>query len=136
MKRRSFVGLLAGAGAAVGLKLPSIIGPATARISMDHYTSDAFASRLGQVFTFHRTPDANDPPIHLELVEVQSSAHHAVPGGRQPFSLLFALRSSDATQESTLHLRHDDFGPCGWFVNRVTAPEHDRKTAYYEAVFG
>jgi hypothetical protein len=136
MKRRSFVGLLACAGAAVGLKLPSVLAPAQGRISMERYSSDAFASRLGQIFSFHRTADANDPPIRLELVEVQSSPHGAMAGGRQPFSLLFALRSGDATQESTLHLRHDGFEPCAWFVNRVTAPEHDRRVPYYEAVFG
>jgi Domain of unknown function (DUF6916) len=67
---------------------------------------------------------------------VQSSPHHTMAGARQPFSLLFALRSDEATQASTLHLRHEAFVPCAWFVNRVTAPTHDRRVPYYEAVFG
>jgi hypothetical protein len=139
MKRRSFVGLLAGGAAALGVKPLLTMAPALdprAKISMQQYTSSAFASRVGQVFSFHRTADTNDPPIRLELIEVQPSPHYAMAGGRQPFSLLFALRSGDATQESTLHLRHDEFAPCAWFVNRVTAPRRDQKTAYYEAVFG
>jgi hypothetical protein len=109
---------------------------AHAKISMAQYTSDAFASRAGQVFSFHRTAGANDAPIRLELVEAEPSPHRAMAGGRQSFSLLFALRSNDATEESTLHLRHDQFEPCAWFFNRVTAPKRDPKTAYYEAVFG
>jgi hypothetical protein len=139
MKRRSFVGLLAGGAAALGVKPLLTMAPPLdpgAKISMQQYTSDAFASRLGQVFSFHRTADANDPAIHLELVEVQSSPHHAMAGAREPFSLLFVLRSSDAMLESTLHLRHDDFEPCAWFVNRVTAPEHHMRVPCYEAVFG
>ena len=149
MKRRSFFGLLAGGVAALGSK-PWLTAPPVERlnmsaattsdphatITMEHYTSAAFASRVGQVFPFHRTADASDPPIHLELVDVQSSPHHTMAGARQPFSLLFALRSDEATQESTLHLRHEAFAPCAWFVNRVTAPTHDRRVPYYEAVFG
>jgi hypothetical protein len=152
MKRRSFFGLLAGGAAALrvtpaltpapataleGLSasVPSVSDP-RAKISMTQYSGDAFAARVGQVFSFHRIAGANDPPVHLELVDVQTSPHQAGAGHRQSFSLLFALRSGDATQESTLHLRHDEFEPCAWFVNRVTAPERDPKTPYYEAVFG
>jgi hypothetical protein len=150
MKRRSFFGLLAGGVAALGVKpwlTPAPPGERRsmseastsghrATLSMEQYTSDAFASRVGQVFSFHRTADANDPAIRLELIDVQSSPHHTMAGARQPFSLLFALRSDDATRESTLHLRHEEFAPCAWFVNRVTAPKHDLRVAYYEAVFG
>jgi hypothetical protein len=151
MNRRSFFGLLAGGAAALrfdpGLTTASAPGAERLNISvksmsdpraisMGQYTSDTFASRVGQVFSFHRTGAANDAPIHLELVDVQTSPHGAMTGGRQSFSLLFALRSDDATQESTLHLRHDEFEPCAWFVNRVVAPERDQKMRYYEAVFG
>jgi hypothetical protein len=101
---------------------------------MNQYTSDVFASLVGQVFRFHQTADAADPSMHLELLEVQSS-HSSGTGGRQPFSLLFALRSGDVTLQSTLHFRHDDFEPCAWFVNRVTVPGRDPRTPYYEAVF-
>ena len=103
---------------------------------MEQYTSDAFHSRVGEVFCFHRTADANDPPIHLELIEVQTSPHQGKAGSRQPFSLLFVLHSDEPARESTLHLRHDEFGPSAWFVNRVVAPQRDHHLAYYEAVFG
>jgi len=152
MNRRSFFGMLAGTAATVGIKLPwtaasarkaeRVAVPAAsvpdrrAKVSMEGYTSDTFASRVGQVFAFHRTAEGNDPPVHLELIDVEPSPRRATAGARQPFSLLFALRSADATQESTLHLRHDEFEPCAWFVSRVAAPERDRKTAYYEAIFG
>src|SRR2546423_13070409 len=152
VNRRYFFGVLAGGAgaAAVGITRSLTGAPADervnasetamsdlgARISMGQYTSDAFKSRVGQVFSFHRTADANDPPIQLELVDVQSSAHQAKAGTRQPFSLLFALRGGDATPESTLHLRHEEFEPCAWFVNRVVAREHEHHMPYYEAVFG
>jgi hypothetical protein len=103
---------------------------------MDQYTSDVFASLVGQVFCFHRTPDGNDPPSRLELLEVQALPHRSGFHSRQSFSLLFALRSGDAALQSTLHLRHDEFEPCAWFINRVTVPGRDPQTPYYEAVFG
>ena len=152
MNRRSFFGFLASGAAALRVKPwltsapPSAAEPvdtpaapmsdARATMSMEQYTSDAFRSRVGQVFSFHRTAEANSPPIHLELVDVESSPHQKSAGSRQPFSLLFRLRSDDAIQESTLHLRHDEFAPCAWFINRVVAPGRDPRTAYYEAVFG
>jgi len=147
MNRRSFFGMLAGGAVAFPIaplltnaerlnRSATAISDAHAKISMAQYTSDAFASLAGQVFSFHRTAGANDPPIHLELVEVEPSPHRAMAGTRQSFSLLFALRSDDTTEESTLHLRHDEFERCAWFFNRVTAPQRDPKTPYYEAVFG
>jgi hypothetical protein len=102
---------------------------------MDQYTSDVFTSLVGQVFCFHRTPDAGDPLIHLELLEVQSLRYRGGADTRQPFSLLFGLQSGDAPQQSTLYLRHDDFEPCAWFISRVTVPARDSRTPYYEAVF-
>jgi hypothetical protein len=104
-------------------------------IAMDQYTSGAFAPLVGQIFRFHRTAAADDPPIDLELLEAQASAHHGT-AGRQPFSLLFALRSGEAPPQSTLHLRHDAFEPCVWFITRVLVPGRDPQTPYYEAVFG
>jgi len=106
------------------------------KVLMPQYTMDAFASRVGEIFSFHQTADANSAPVQLELVEVEASRHRPESGVRQSFSLMFALRSSDATNESTLHLRHDDFEACSWFVNRVVAPKRDPGRAYYEAVFG
>jgi len=134
MDRRSFFGLVAGGATALGVELPStpISDP---RLSMERYTRDVFASRVGEVFSFYRTADASDPAIHLELIDVQSSPHQPA-GARQSFSLMFVLRSDDATRESALHIRHDEFQPCAWFVNRVTAPERQGHMAYYEAVFG
>lgn len=103
---------------------------------MDQYTSDVFTSLVGQVFSFHRSVDASDPAIHLELVEVDAGAPRAGAAIRQPFSLLFALRDGEATAQSMLYLRHDDFEPCSWFVTRVSIPGRDARTPYYEAVFG
>jgi hypothetical protein len=153
VNRRSFFGLLASGAAALGVKPwwstaspPAVksldtfaatpMSDARAKISMDQYTSEAFAPRVGEVFSFHRTVDANNAPIRLELVEVEASPHRGKSGSRQPFSLLFRLRSDEATQESTLHLRHDEFAPCAWFLNRVVAPGRDPQAPHYEAVFG
>lgn len=107
-----------------------------ATISIDQYTSDVFASLVGQVFCFHRTADAGDAPLHLELIEVQGSPHRATAAARQAFSLLFALRSGDAMQPATLYLRRENFEPCAWFINRVSVTGRDPRTPYYEAVFG
>jgi hypothetical protein len=104
-------------------------------ISMDQYTSDVFASLVGQLFHFHQSPDADDPSIDLELIAVESSPHARGAPGRQPFSLLFALRRGEAPQQSTLYLRHEAFERCAWFVNRVLVPGRDARTPYYEAVF-
>src|SRR5262245_60455423 len=131
MNRRSFFGMLVGGAVTFPIaplltnterlnRSATAMSDAHTKISVTQYTSAAFASLIGQVFSFHRTADANDPPVHLELVEVQPSPHRAKAGARQSFSLLFALRGADATEESTLHLRHDEFEPCAWFVNRVT----------------
>ena len=150
MDRRSVLWMLAGGSAALQMKTMFAAGsssegvnPSLAAASgslgrdvMPQYTIDAFASRVGEVFTFHQRADASDSPLLLELVEVEEAQHGAGPGGRQPFSLLFALRGADATAESTLHLRHAEFEPCAWFVNRVVAPNRDATRAYYEAVFG
>ncbi len=103
---------------------------------MDQYTSDAFASLVGQVFHFHRTAGAEEPSLDLELIEVASSPHASGAPGRQPFSLLFALRRGDAPQQSTLYLRHEAYEPCAWFVSRVLVQGRDPRTPYYEAVFG
>src|SRR5262249_25513364 len=73
--------------------------------------------------------------LHLELLEVQSPPQRAGAHTRQPFSLLFALRSGSSTLQSTLYLRHDGFEPCAWFVNRVVVPEGNPGVPYYEAVF-
>lgn len=105
-------------------------------IAMEQYASDTFVPLVGQVFSFHCTADASDPPIQLELLEVQASPHLAGAAGRQRFSLLFALRGGEATRESTLHLRRDAFEPCAWFINRVMVPARDPRTPYYEAIFG
>lgn len=103
---------------------------------MDQYTSDAFASLVGQVFCFYSTADAADAPMHLELLEVQASPPRAGAQIRQAFSLLFALRGGEASTQSTLYLRHGEFEPCAWFINRVSIPGRDPRTPYYEAVFG
>lgn len=105
-------------------------------MTIGQYTSEVFTPLVGQVFCFHRTADAGDAPLHLELIEVQASPHRATAGARQAFSLLFALRSGDAMQPATLYLRRDEFEPCAWFVSRVTVPGRDPRTPYYEAVFG
>jgi hypothetical protein len=142
--------MLAGGSAALQMKTTFAAGSSSERVSpslpavsndvgrgvMPQYTVDAFSSRVGEVFTFHRRADGSDTPLLLELVEVEVAPRGASPGGREPFSLLFALRSTEAADESTLHLRHAEFEPCAWFVNRVVAPNRDATRAYYEAVFG
>ena len=76
------------------------------KFEIANYTADTFAPYVGQVLVF-------DPGgVQLELLKVSRRNTGQVPAGfREPFALLFALRSAE---------------PLG----------RDPRFAYYEAVFG
>ena len=106
---------------------------------MEDYTRSVFDQHIGQVFEF-------DPPmaessaadrVQLELLEVSGPGVAAVvPGFREPFTLLFALRSGVQLGPGLHRIARLDFEPCEWFLNRVSVPNRDRRHAYYQAVFG
>lgn len=105
-------------------------------VSMTDYNAETFAGLVGQVFRFERVEDAGmGDPVLLELIDV---THRAAiyPGTRDPFLLLFVLRS-DAPLGPGLHrISREGFEPCEWFLNRVVVPARDPRAAYYQAVFG
>jgi hypothetical protein len=73
----------------------------------------------------------------LELLQITPRNTVHVPAGfREPFSLLFALRSAELLGRGLHRIVHDDFEPADWFLTRVMAPGRDPRLAYYEAVFG
>ena len=105
-------------------------------VSMADYTAEHFANLVGQVFHFSPSENAQtSKPVLLELIDInQRTAIHA--GARDPFLLLFVLRS-DAPLGPGLHrLVREGFEPCDWFLNRVVVPGRDPRAAYYQAVFG
>jgi hypothetical protein len=101
------------------------------KFEIANYTADTFSPYVGQVLVF-------DPGgIQLELLQVSHRKADQVPAGfREPFALLFALRSAEPLGRGLYQLVHDEFEPADWFLTRVLAPGRDPRLAYYEAVFG
>ena len=104
---------------------------------MEEYTRAVFDPLVGQVFDFDPVGPQRSAPSHvqLELVEV-SGPSAASPGFREPFTLLFTLRSAGELGAGLHRLAMDDFEPCDWFLNRVFVPGRDARCSYYQAVFG
>jgi hypothetical protein len=106
---------------------------------MEDYTRSVFDPHVGRVFEFERPVTHTSAPdrVQLELLEVSAPPSRAVaPGFREPFTLLFALRSSGELGAGLHRIVQRDFEPCDWFLNRVSLPDRDRRHAYYQAVFG
>ena len=101
------------------------------KFEIANYTADTFLPYVGQALTF----DPGD--VQLELLEVKRQNSSGRPAGfREPFALLFALRSAEQLGKGLYRIAHDDFEPADWFLTRVLAPGRDPRLAYYEAVFG
>jgi hypothetical protein len=106
------------------------------KTKMDDYSRVLFEQHLGQIFEFDPLRNARDR-AQLELLEVSGpSGGKAIVGFREPFTLLFALRSSEDLAMGLHRLVHQDFEACDWFLNRVVVPDRDPQQAYYQAVFG
>ena len=108
----------------------------SAKTKMDDYSRVLFEQHLGQIFEFDPLRNARDR-VRLELIEVSGpSVGEAIVGFREPFTLLFVLRSSEDLAMGLHRLVHQDFEACDWFLNRVVVPDGDPRQAYYQAVFG
>lgn len=106
---------------------------ADSAVSMTEYTAETFANLVGQVFRFD--PADNTAPVLLELIDInQRAAMHAAR--RDPFLLLFVLRSEKPLGPGLHRISREGFEPCDWFLNRVVVPGRDPRAAYYQAVFG
>ena len=106
-------------------------------VSMPDYTAETFAGMVGQMFRFDPAEYAAETgkPVLLELIDITQRAAMST-GTRDPFLLLFVLRS-DAPLGPGLHrICREGFEPCEWFLNRVVVPARDPRAAYYQAVFG
>ena len=101
------------------------------KFEIANYTADTFMPYVGQVLMF-------DPGgVHLELLQVSRRTGGQLPAGfREPFALLFTLRSVEPLVRGLHRIVHDDFEPAEWLLTRVLAPGRDPRLAYYEAVFG
>ncbi len=106
---------------------------------MDDYARTVFEPLVGHIFEFDRPgpPAATSDRVQLELLEVSGpAAGAAIPGFREPFTLLFALRSGEELGAGLHRLAQPDFEPCEWFLNRVLVPGRGVRHVYYQAVFG
>jgi hypothetical protein len=111
--------------------------------TLANYSAEMFQVYQGDRFLFE--PPAAGEAVDLELLEIsshdrirkleQSNPEKYGKRQRDPFSLLFALRSSQPMGPGLHRLKHADFEPCELFLSRVTVPGRDTSVAYYEAVF-
>ena len=101
------------------------------KFEISNYTAETFEPYVGQVLTF-------DPGgVQLELLKISRRNPGQLPDGfREPFALLFTLRSAEQLGKGLYRIVHDDFEPSEWLLTRVMAPGRDPRLAYYEAVFG
>ena len=104
-------------------------------VSMTDYTADTFAGLVGQVFRFEPAENAvAGKPALLELVDITQRAARSTET-RDPFLLLFQLRSDTPLGPGLHRISREGFEPCEWFLNRVVVPGR-APGAYYQAVFG
>jgi hypothetical protein len=108
------------------------------KFEIANYTADTFLPYVGQVLTFKPCDVATaGEPVQLELLQVSRRNSGPLPAGfREPFALLFVLRSAQPLGRGLYEIVHDDFEPSGWLLTRVLAPGRDPRLAHYEAVFG
>jgi len=115
-----------------------IADQATGRVGLAQFTAQLFVGRVGEVFRLIPSDDAPGVargPFELELIEVRRSGG----GGqatREPFALLFTLRSRAPLGPGLHRLVHGAFEPDDLFLSRVFVPGRDPRAVYYEAVFG
>ena len=104
-------------------------------VSMADYTADTFTGLVGQVFRFEPAENAvAGRPVLLELIDISQRAAGSTET-RDPFLLLFQLRSDTPLGPGLHRISREGFEPCQWFLNRVVVPGR-APGAYYQAVFG
>jgi hypothetical protein len=103
----------------------------TSPVTLADCCPEIFQPLLGETFTF--VSDHGDE-VSLELLEVANRPRRG--HSRDPFSLLFALKSGQIPFNDSLRPRKDGFAQESWFINRVSVLGGDPGIAYCEAVFG
>jgi hypothetical protein len=109
------------------------------KVGLAAFTAELFVGRVGEVFRLMPSVESPDPalaPYELELIEVRRGRTPAGATLREPFALLFTLRSRTPLGPGLHRLVHDVFAPDDMFLSRVVVPERDPRAIYYEAVFG
>ncbi|HEY3044523.1 MAG TPA: hypothetical protein VGJ39_10885 [Vicinamibacterales bacterium] len=112
------------------------------KVGLAAFTADHFVGRVGEVFRLMpsvESPDASCAPYEVELIDVRRSGKPRAASGailREPFALLFTLRSRVPLEAGLHRLVHDVFASDDLFLSRVVVPGRDPRAIYYEAVFG
>jgi hypothetical protein len=112
---------------------------ATGKVGLAQFTAPLFVGRVGEVFRLSPSDDAPGTAgglFDLELIEVRQPGRGGGEAAREPFALLFALRSRTSLEPGLHRLVHEAFEPDDLFLSRVFVPGRDPRAVYYEAVFG
>jgi|SRR5262245_41052000 len=114
---------------------------ARGKVGLAAFAAELFIGRVGEVFRLMPSvtvPGAGPDPFELELIEVARRGRATADGPplREPFSLLFSLRSRTRLGSGLFRLVHETFEPDDVFLSRVVVPDRDPRAVYYEAVFG
>jgi len=112
---------------------------ATGKVGLAQFTAPLFVGRVGEVFRLSPSDDAPGTAgglFDLELIEVRQPGRGGGEAAREPFALLFALRSRTPLEPGLHRLVHEAFEPDDLFLSRVFVPGRDPRAVYYEAVFG
>jgi hypothetical protein len=110
----------------------------TEKVGLAAFTAELFLGRIGEVFRLTRSvesPGAVQASCELELIDVRRGTRPTGARLREPFALLFILRSRMPLGPGLHRLVHDAFAPDDLFLSRVVVPDRDPRAIYYEAVF-
>ena len=116
---------------------------ARGKVGLAALAAELFIGRVGEVFRLVpavTVPGTGPDPFELELIEVARRGRAGVAADgtpmREPFSLLFTLRSRTPFGSGLYRLVHESFEPDDLFFSRIVVPGRDPRAVYYEAVFG
>lgn len=96
-----------------------------------HLSHADFSDKIGQVFSIG---DQDVPQIPLTLTEAEElKVQRIMPGGRQPFSLVFVARDPRVLPQRIYRLEHNGLGDLDIFLVPIGK---DANGVSYQAMFG
>lgn len=99
---------------------------------LDQVTLSAFAAHLGSTF---RISDDSGVTHAVELVSVRPIARQiAGPAAREPFSIIFRGRGTQALPQRIYEIHHDQLGSFSIFIVPI-GPKVEPNVVEYEAIF-
>ncbi len=96
---------------------------------LETFSLQTFSGHVNETFTV--TP-AEGVPVELRLVEATSLGESPGPGGRAPFSLIFAGPADTPLPQCAIPMRHDAIGAFELFIVPI---QPDGSGPRYQAIF-